>query len=391
MIHFASQEEYDVDLIQGGPLYSLLVKSKLAQPGISGIVLRACGFIAVTFVPLVILTLSAGNDTSAHLNSLLFQDIPDFIRFIFVGPLLLVAEPIIQPWLTHVVRYFTKANLISDDEIPKFNRQITLAVQARDSILVEIIMLALAFGSSIAGWTPNPQLDSGSWHQTNGQLTSAGMWFQYVSMPLMRFLWLRWLWRYTIWSSLLARIAALRLQLVPTHPDLMAGLAFVSAGHSKLGILAFAASAQLAANIAQQILFQGDKLGEFKFAIFSDICGLVLINLLPLLVFTTKLADCKRIGLYEYGILAKKYVDDFANRWIYEKTENKHEFLGHADISGLADLGQGFSNVRNMQLVAFDKNTVLAFALAAAMPFTPLLLTIYPFDQLVEQVVRHVL
>lgn len=391
MINFAPREEYDVDLIRGGPLYSFLVKAKLARPGISGIILRISGFLLFTFLPLVLLTLYAGNHATANLNALLWQDIPDLVRFIFIGPILIAAELIVQPWLTYVVRYFIKANLIATDELPKFHRQLTLATQARDSVLVEVVLLLLAFGSSIAGWTPDPQLDSFSWHKANGQLTSAGLWFQYVSMPLMRFLWLRWLWRYTIWSSLLARIAALRLQLVPTHPDLMAGLAFVSAGHSKLGILAFAASAQLSANIAQQILFQGEKLGEFKFAIFSDVCGLILLNLLPLLVFTTKLADCKRIGLYEYGILAKKYVDDFANRWIFDKPENNPELLGHADISGLADLGQGFTNVRNMQLVAFDKNTVLAFALAAAMPFAPLLLTIYPFDQLVEQVVRHVL
>ena len=58
-------------------------------------------------------------------------------------------------------------------------------------------------------------------------VTWAGWWLVLFCVPLMQFLILRWLWRSFLWAQFLWRMNRLKLQLVPTHPDQAAGLAFV--------------------------------------------------------------------------------------------------------------------------------------------------------------------
>jgi hypothetical protein len=51
-----------------------------------------------------------------------------------------------------------------------------------------------------------------------------------------------------------------------------------------------------------------------------------------------------------------------------------------------ADLGNNFAFVRNMRPFPVDLNGVIPLIVATALPMLPLVLTVYPFDELVLKI-----
>jgi hypothetical protein len=89
---------------------------------------------------------------------------------------------------------------------------------------------------------------------------------------------------------------------------------------------------------------------SFKMSIIALIGFFALMILGPLTMFTPQLSRVKRIGLSEYGTLSTAYVAEFDQKWIRGRT-NGAELLGSSDIQSLADLGNSYAVVREMQLV----------------------------------------
>lgn len=375
----------------GGLFVRLLESLGLSSLAARSAPTRSVLCICLTWVPLLLLCLFEENSRGVPLSGELLKDLREWCRFFVMIPLLFVADFVIGPWLNHVIQYFVQAGLVADEQLDEYRGFLQRAIRLRDSLALEGVLLSIALGTSLAGLSLLPDNARVSWHVIDGQTTMAGHWYSIVALPVVRFLWLRWLLRLVIWWSLLSRIAGLPLKLVPTHPDLSGGLGFLSAGHSRFAILSFAISAQVASGMAYQIIYEGDKLWSFEIAIFSDVVMLLLLNLAPLFVFSPRMVECKRVGLYEYGVLAKQYVDDFHQKWIRGGRAPDEVLLGSSDFQSLADLGQGFENVKAMRPVPFDRDTVLVFIAASLIPFSPLLLTIYPFDQLLVHVLNRLL
>ena len=59
--------------------------------------------------------------------------------------------------------------------------------------------------------------------------------------------------------------------------------------------------------------------------------------------------------------------------------------LGSSDIQSLADLGNSFSIVRNMQLAPITRLAILHLATAVLVPLIPLLLTVMPLEELARK------
>jgi len=88
-------------------------------------------------------------------------------------------------------------------------------------------------------------------------------------------------------------------------------------------------------------------------------------------------------------LLAQRYVERFDQKWIRE-SDSSQELLGTGDIQSLADLGNSYQVVREMRAVPFALQDVTRLAVAAAAPLTPLLLTIFSFEELILRVVKTV-
>ena len=110
----------------------------------------------------------------------------------------------------------------------------------------------------------------------------------------------------------------------------------------------------------------------------------------PLLVFSASLADAKRRGMREYGVLAHRYVHEFDRKWLYGGAPPDEPLVGSADIQSLADLGNSFEIVKSMRWLPFTSQTVLQLAAFTIAPVVPLALTMISLEELLKRVFQIV-
>jgi len=101
------------------------------------------------------------------------------------------------------------------------------------------------------------------------------------------------------------------------------------------------------------------------------------------------MARTRRKGLADYGLFAQRYVESFDQKWVRASLPSA-ELLGTGDIQSLADLGNSYEIVREMRIIPFGLQDISRLALAAAAPLTPLLLTVFSFEELVIRILKMV-
>jgi hypothetical protein len=205
-----------------------------------------------------------------------------------------------------------------------------------------------------------------------------------VSLPAFQFLLCRWYYRVCIWVRLLWQVSRIELKLVPTHPDRVGGLGFLSNTVYAFVPLLLAHGALLAGNLANQIFYVGARLTDFRLEILVLVIFVVCMVVGPLLVFSPQLARCKRAGLRDYGTLAQGYTRDFHAKWVAQRASGE-PLLGSADIQSLADLGNSFEIVRGMRIVPVSREAIFQLGVTTLAPFVPLVLTLMPLEELLRK------
>jgi hypothetical protein len=386
------QEPTDFSLVLGGPVFQLFRKSHLAGDALELLHWRLLVITLVAWLPLLVLaTLGSIGRNSGGLS--FFHDVEVHVRFLVALPVLVAAELVVHLRLRPVVRRFLERRMVFPEELGRFHSAIESAVRLRNSIPVECGLLVLVYTLGLWGWNNRVQLGTSTWYAGPGghfDLTKAGFWYVFVSIPLFQFILLRWYLRLFIWFRFLWHVSRLNLHLVPTHPDRAAGLAFLGKSAYAFAPILFAQGAMLAGVIAGRVLYRGDSLLSFKVQIAGFIVFFVLVILGPLLMFTPGLARAKRKGTADYGLFAQRYVNRFERKWVLDDDVSTEELLGSADIQSLADLGNSYALVRDMRPVPFGVEDISRLAAATAAPLLPLLLTIFSPEELITRVIKIV-
>jgi hypothetical protein len=182
-------------------------------------------------------------------------------------------------------------------------------------------------------------------------------------------------------------VSRLPLSLVPTHPDRVCGLGFLSNTVYAFTPLVLAHGGLYAGFIANRIFYLGAALPEFKIELAVLVVFLLCLVLGPLLVFAPQLAEAKRTGIREYGTLAERYIREFDAKWLRNGVPADEPLLGSGDIQSLADLSNSFEVVRTMRIVPVTKEAVLRLAAASLVPVVPLGLTMMPLEELVKRLI----
>jgi hypothetical protein len=290
-----------------------------------------------------------------------------------------------------VVRRFVERRIVRPQELPRFDNAIESAVRMRNSIPVELGLLLVVYTLGIWIWSSRVGLNTSTWYANPGgrwNLTPAGYWYVFVSIPVVQFILLRWYFRLFIWFRFLWQVSRMDLHLIPTHPDRCAGLSFLGKSSYSFGPILFAQGAMLAGLVASRVLYIGENLLSFKLQIGGFIVFFVLVILGPLLMFTPQLAKARRKGLADYALLAQRYVESFEQKWVVGNSATSEELLGAADIQSLADLGNSYALVRDMRPVPFGLDDITRLAAATAAPLVPLLLTIFPLEELLLRIIK---
>ena len=384
-IVLAGAQEFS--LVLGGPLFQLLRRAHLAGDALSLARKRIAVISLFAWLPLLVLALiegqAFGNTTVPFL-----LDADVHARFLVALPLLIGAELVVHRRMRAVAQVFLDRHLVPDASIPQFQAAVTSTVRWRNSVVAEVLLIALVYGVGILViWRHYTALDAASWYATpsatGAKASLAGLWYGYVSLPIFQFLLLRWYYRLGLWVRFLWKVSRIRLDLVPTHPDRVGGLGFLAGTAYAFSLIAIAHGALLAGQLANRIFFLGATLTDYKMPIALMVMFLVVVFLGPLTVFAGQLTLAKQKGLREYGTLAERYVRDFDGKWL-RGAAGDEPFIGSADIQSLADLGNSYAVVKEMRLAPVTKEAVFQLAMMTVAPIAPLLLTIMPLEELLK-------
>lgn len=384
------RDAQNFSLVLGGPLFQLLRQMHLSDDALMLLRQRVITISLIAWLPLLVLSAAEGHLLGGSLAVPFLLDMEVHIRVLVAVPLLIVAELVVHRRLRPIAQTFLERNLIPETAMAQFDEAITSAFRLRNSVLAEVLLIASVYGVGVLiVWHHYTALDAATWYATpsaaGSTLSLAGIWYGYVSLPIFQFLLIRWYFRLLIWTRFLWQVSRIELSLIPTHPDRLGGLGFLSGTAYAFAVLLVAHGAMVAAQLANRILFLGATLPEFKIEIAVMVIFLLCVVFGPLLVFAPQLAQAKRKGLREYGTLAERYVRDFDIKWLRGGAPSDEPLVGSADIQSLADLTNSYEVVRSMRIVPITRDAILQLGAAVLVPIVPLALTMMSLEDLAKQ------
>lgn len=382
-----SKQDNDFSLVLGGPLYQLFIRARIGTDAL-GLLKRRISIISLfSWLPLLLLSLLPAEQVGAGIKVPFLYDIEVHTRFLLALPLMIAAELVVHQRLKPLILQFVAREIIPAESRLQFEAIVGSAMRLRNSVLIEVLLIVLVFTAGHSVWSSQMALESATWFSVaidgRNQLSAAGYWFVYVSLPVFQFILVRWYFRVFIWARFLWQVARMDLHLVPTHPDKAGGLGFLSASAAAFVPLLLGQGVLLAGMIANHIFHEGATLLDFKPEIAGFVVFVLLVTLGPLCVFVLQLAQCKRQGLREYGELASRYVRDFDRKWLRDPPPAE-PLVGSGDIQSLADLANSFEVIKGMRVFPFDKTVVLQTAIVTLLPVLPLALTMISLEELVK-------
>jgi hypothetical protein len=376
-------------LVVGGPFYAVMRRLKLVEPApnIRG---RIAILLILTWIPLSCLSALEGTALGHNVSLPLLYDFSIYGRFFVALPLLVIAEVVIDPKIRRVVATFEESGLVGKADLSRYHSTLERISHLRDSGFAEFLLLVFAslpvFMLDQEEWISQQFT---TWHgNASGGVSGAGWWFVFVSSPILRFLLLRWLWRYFVWSLLLFRAMRLDLNLRPAHPDLLGGLGFVLDAQRHFGILFAAIGSVLAGQFGNSIAYFGDTLGSTKVPMIAFVLIAVFVVLCPLTLLSPKLSALRRAGLARYSQLARQLTRSFDAKWTEDANAPKESILGSPDPSSLTDFVSSYNVVRDIKVVPIDQKLVLQVAAEAAAPLAIVWIVATPAERIVANLIK---
>jgi hypothetical protein len=367
----------------GGPFLAFLRKTNLLRDDRRHRARPLVALIVVAWAPIIVLS------AASHQLLQVLAHFSIHTRFLVSLPLLFEADLVLHALEAVTISSFAGARVAQGLDPGSLDDLQRRAERLRSSSAGEAacLILALMVGPlSHWGQTGGP---SGFIALSPTPLSTAMLWYGWVSSPIFAFLLFRMLWRWLIWCWMLWRISRLDLRLVPTHPDSCGGLGVLVIPVRGFALIVAAVAAAVAGVWLTKIVHHGAALKPFGPPLVTLLAIALLVGLGPLLVFSGKLWRAKLTGRARYGTLAWDYTTQFDERWIVH--EQKEGLLGTADLQSLADLANSYGTVRKMRIFPFDKLDALLLGVAVLLPIGPVALTKLPLRSLLKTVAKAVL
>jgi hypothetical protein len=389
------RNETDFSFVQGGLFVQLMRWAHVSDGVLMNMRLRVIVMALLAWLPLLVFSGLEGRMLVGTVAVPFLLDVEAHIRFLVALPLLIIAELEVHRRLPLLLQQFLVRRLVPQNSMTRFEAAVASASRLRISVLAEALLIAFVYGVGILiVWRHYWALDAVTWYATpsaqGSKLTLAGMWYGYVSVPIVQFLLLRWYWRLFVWARLLWQVSRIELSLVPAHPDRAGGLGFLATTGLAFSMIGAAHGTLLAGQLASRIFFAGAALRGFMDLIFVAVLFVLCVVLVPLLFFSPQLAAARRAGMSKHEVLAERYVREFDAKWLSGSMPADEALIGSADIQSLADLGSSYEVVRTMHTTPITKQAIVQLVVATLLPIAPLLLTVFPLNELLKQLIKLV-
>jgi hypothetical protein len=389
-LHDAGPPSSDDDAFEAGPcprLRSVLHLSP-ALPGPAW--LRASAVAVVAWLPLGLLAALEGADPDPSSRGSFLLDVPVHARYLVALPLLVAVERWCLRQLAAVVGHFVPGGLVADADLPRWHTLLTSARRRLDRRGLEVVLAVGAFAAAIVVGYLYGREGASAWmtHGPGGPRTAAGWWRTLVSQPLFLLVLSVWLWRVIVWARFLWGVSHLELRLVPAHPDQAAGLLFIAFSLRAFAPVAFAFGVVVAGTLAGEIMAaaQPDPQVAYMPAVLAYVAVALVLFAGPLLAFAGPLHRARVRGTLEYGALATALGRRFEERWLPPGADVDANALAAPDFSATADLYSVAGNVRQMAVIPAEVSELAMLAIAAILPFAPLIFLVMPLSTLLKSV-----
>ncbi len=382
----------DFALFPGGPFDRLQGILKLERPGKPGTIRRAIAFGLITWLPLLVLASLQDLALGEQPRQSLLLDFFAYGRFLLAVPILILAETTCSKQLGLVVKQFVLTGVVARADLSRLKKSLESALRLIDSAVVELVLLILAYALAISSVMTDLNLGIATWivreYQGRYSLSLAGWWYGAVALPAYFFIAGRWLWRIFLWGRFLLQVALMNIRVIPEHPDLAGGLAFVGDSTAAFALPAFAFGCVLAGRLANEVVHAGNSLQSYKFIIIAFLLLELILFAGPVMVFAGPLARAKRKGVLAYEGLASLLAQRFEEKWLEGGAEISEEALGEPDFSSLTDLNQSVINARKMNPVPLTIMGVGPLIVAALVPLLPVVAIEIPLVDVLKALLK---
>lgn len=376
----------EVSFVRGGPFYRAQRALGLIRPDRWNLGRRIILLIAMSWLPLVLLTAISNPE---GLLSLL-KEYRVHSRLLIAIPVLLFGEYFMESRFRLVMAQTRQAGLLEAPDLAYIDGVVASLVRARDAFLPELVVLVALIIHTALSY--RGLIDATPWltHRvgTELHLTVAGWYAVVVSAPLFQFLLGLGLWTWLLWTFFAFKLSRRNLKLLPTHPDEHGGLGFLGLTVAAFAPIAVATTAVIGATWRDDILNHGARLVDFKLDAIVLAAIIALVGLGPLLFFVPRLSALRRQGILEYGILGQMHSAEFHEKWIRDRAGQETEFFQTAEITTLANFGKTYEKIENLNPFPADKGALYTLAAAVAIPALPAVLAQIPLAVVLKDLLR---
>jgi hypothetical protein len=289
---------------------------------------RSIAVVVLTWLPVAALALQSGYIGGGMAATNFFADFAAYAQFLVAMPLFMVAEPIVDASTKDVAFQLVSCGIVRPDDRGRLCEIHRLIATMRESYWPDVVCVLVAYALSLVilvpEFGPNPAL---TWHVKNyaswRMLTTPGLWEFLVALPLLNYTWLRFVWKIVMWIFYLARVARMRLDLHPTHPDLTGGIGFISEAQGRFAILVLAYGiSNVAATVGYEIVILRYNIETMPVwgPLIGFAIGAPVLFTLPLLMFTKKLYSAKRRALAVYRERVTGRSRSVESRWLKRRS-----------------------------------------------------------------------
>ncbi len=310
------------------------------------------------------------------------------VRIIVALPLILACEGMVQATLEPFVRGLFAGGILRGVPAADLAAACGRFNRLASSRLAEALLLGLAFAPSLLSVPIGGVGVTTVQAAADAEIPLSGLWYWHVCLPVFRFVLLRAVFRLGVWYVLMWRLSRLDLTLIPTHPDRVAGLRLIADVQGNYLLFTGAVNAVVAAAIAEEMASHGGRLHDHYATILVTLLCCAAAFILPLYVFVGRLWQVRLRGRAEYGDLASEYVSGFDAKWLRGGNPAEEPLLGSADLQSLADLGNSYRAVEEMQIAPITGELLKQHALAGLLPMLPLLLFEFPLDEILGRIIE---
>jgi len=368
----------------GGPVHRWLERLQLAR----GTRLRTGRLAAllggVTWLPLLVLAAIEGVAWGGAVQVPLVWDFLPYGQLLVAVPVLVLGELAVARRLVRAVAELRTSEVLDAKDTPILDAIMARTVERWRGGSPDAVLLILTCAVTAVSLLGAKQWLTGGWQVVGDGMTLAGWWYLLVSLPVMRFLALRWMWRLLLWAWVLWRVSRLELHPQPAHPDRAGGLGYLGGTQAAFGAFVFAFGVQLSCLIADAVHFRGAEVMAYRGQVVAFVVIVVVALLLPLLVFVPKLVRAREEYLLFLSGSAQRGAGDLERKL---RAAEGGELPANA-VSGLSDFGSLYENARYMRPVPMEMQHMLGLVVAAVAPFLPLVFLVMPAQDVLRTLAK---